>query len=856
MKSTGLGRRTGIGRADVGRGGYFRRPAALHHLRGTLDSVSGRAELTSYRYGGGMTQSMVQPALGMDLDIQAIERQLLASQDSNELLVQGTAGAGKSTLLLHLAGCWQEAGLVDEVFLFSYADRAWTSRQIIREIQKVLLDRAEQASAETMPAAAQLEQIAQPLRTTRHLLILDGAESITADPSAVPHALSEAERQELKTLLARLRGGRTLVLIGSRERAAWLADGDAGPGIYPLAGLDPQAVEALVERILSGHDEPGPAVRSSLLLLAPFTAVIHTGPMLDRYTELLQQDEAVRAVGPVDLAAALGQAVDAGIAAPHPEFGYLIQVQPALSGFLRRRLRDQPALRSAADQAHYQIYSELGAKLNGMLISPDSPQQRAAGHAATRAEYANLAAALAHGLRTGQPILAVAEPLADYLAQAQLHDGRRMLLDEAIAACPQRDGGTGRSELVTLHDLAGRTAVDQHRLDDARKQFEAVLRLAGDRDNLDRATGAHHQLGLIAQHQRRYGQAEASYHRALSIKLQLGDQLGAADTYHQLGILAQDRRRYAEAEASYQSALSAFLEHGDQCGVADTYYQLGILAQDRRQYAEAEASYRKARAIFLEHDDQRGAADTYHQLGTVAQAQGRYAEAEGSYRKARAIFLDAGDQRGAADACHQLGLLAQAQGRYAEAEASYRTALDIKLECGDQHSAALTYHQLGMLAGEQLQYAHAEASYHQALEIFVESGDQDSAANTHHQIGIVARQQQRYAQAEASYRKALHIRRDSDPRAASSTAKQLGIVLARIGRHGEAARVRLYAATTWHRETGGWSPEHLQWLNRQRGRIEPDEFAALLAEEVPADLAQELTAAIEAAGEPQHAADC
>ena len=57
--------------------------------------------------------------VGRDLDIQAIERRLLAGPDSNELLVQGMAGAGKSTLLAHLAWWWQRTGLVEQVFRFS-----------------------------------------------------------------------------------------------------------------------------------------------------------------------------------------------------------------------------------------------------------------------------------------------------------------------------------------------------------------------------------------------------------------------------------------------------------------------------------------------------------------------------------------------------------------------------------------------------------------------------------------------------------------------------------------------------------------------------------------------------------------
>ncbi len=87
---------------------------------------------------------------------------------------------GKSTLLKHLAWWWQRTGLVDEAFLFSNEERAWTAGQLICEIRFRLLSPAEHARSDTMPEAAQAEQVAQLLRTHRHLPILDDAESITA----------------------------------------------------------------------------------------------------------------------------------------------------------------------------------------------------------------------------------------------------------------------------------------------------------------------------------------------------------------------------------------------------------------------------------------------------------------------------------------------------------------------------------------------------------------------------------------------------------------------------------------------------------------------------------------------------
>jgi hypothetical protein len=137
--------------------------------------------------------------VGRDLDIQAIEHKLLATQDSNELLVQGMAGAGKSSLLNHLAWWWQRTNLVEHVFRFSYEDRAWTSNQIVREIRQQLMSPADNARSHSLSADAQAEQVAGLFRANRHLLILDNAESITAAPATIPHSLNVDDQVKLKS---------------------------------------------------------------------------------------------------------------------------------------------------------------------------------------------------------------------------------------------------------------------------------------------------------------------------------------------------------------------------------------------------------------------------------------------------------------------------------------------------------------------------------------------------------------------------------------------------------------------------------------------------------------------------------
>jgi tetratricopeptide (TPR) repeat protein len=818
--------------------------------------------------------------VGRDLDIQTIEHRLLAGSDSNELLVQGMAGAGKTTLLTHLAWWWQRTGLVDRVFRFTYEDRAWTSGQIVREIRSQLLPPGAHAEADTMTDAAQVEQIAQLLRSHRHLLIIDNAESITATPAAIPHALSSEEQHKLKTFLSRLRGGRTMVLLGSREHETWLATGSSGPGVYPLPGLDPQAASTLTERILNRHgaghylvdgtergalqelvallggyplpltvvlpalaasqpsavvaelkaggegaDPAGlirraieysygkldPGLQASLLALAPFTSVIPTGPMLDHYRNLLSQEEMTHGLDPVDLEAALRQAVAVGLASSHPQIDYLIRLQPVLPYFLRSRLHDQPALRAATSHAHYQLYYELAMELYRMLLSRDSPEKRKAGQVIIQAEYPNLAAALAYALGTSQPISVLIGALDEYLDQAKQHGARRELLESAISIYPNPANEVQQRELCQLYDLAGSTALAQRRLDDARSHYETELQLI--------PTDSHKQLGI---------------------------------TYHQLGIIAELQRRFADAETNYHKALDAFTEIDDRYETAGVYGQLGALAAAQRQYADAEANYRIALDIKLEFDDRSSAAITHNNLAMVLRHQKKYSEAESNYRKALDIYLEFGDRGGAGAVYYNLGVLALEQRQAAKAEVMVRHALNIYLEIDDRYETAGVYALLASIAIDQRRYAGAESNYGRALDIYLEFDDQYHASVIYHNLGVLAARQQNYAEAAANYRKALDIRREADSRTAPETAMQLGAVLAMLNQHSEAIHMVLYAALAQHSETGQWPEEALQWLHRERGLISSDEFTRCINSEIPTSYVKELAAAIEEAENPSN----
>ena len=150
------------------------------------------------------------------------------------------------------------------------------------------------------------------------------------------------------------------------------------------------------------------------------------------------------------------------------------------------------------------------------------------------------------------------------------------------------------------------------------------------------------------------------------------------------------------------------------------------------------------------------------------------------------------------------------------------------------------------MARSQRRLAEAEANYRKALDIFLEFGDQYSSAGVYYHFGNLSQEQERFSDAEANYRKALDIFQELEPRAASFTASQLGIVLAKLGRHRDATGILLYAAASWRQESGRWDPGDIQLLQQERAFVGSAEFTALIEANVPADLASHFTAALEA----------
>ena len=91
-----------------------------------------------------------------------------------------------------------------------------------------------------------------------------------------------------------------------------------------------------------------------------------------------------------------------------------------------------------------------------------------------------------------------------------------------------------------------------------------------------------------------YKEAEALYCKALAIWLEnksyKTDEIKklSASIHHQLGVVAQEQRKWEQAEAYYQQALQISIEYQDRYAQAGTYHQLGTVAQEQRKWEQAE----------------------------------------------------------------------------------------------------------------------------------------------------------------------------------------------------------------------------------------------------------------------------
>jgi len=730
----------------------------------------------------GRAFQFVQPEyefVGRDLDILRIEKALARH---NMLLLQGMGGTGKTTLLNFLREWWEKTHFADgeqgeQIFYFGYDERAWTLEQILFALGQRLYDRFEMGRFQAMSQAAQLPKMVALLRGAGHVLILDNLESVTGEPLAIPNTLPQAEQAKLRDFLARLAGGKTRVIFGSRCGEDWLKAATFQQNVYGLRGLDQEARTLLAQRILARHASPrvkaieadpeftrlmkvlagyplalevvlpnlkgqspsqvlealqsadfedsgsedktksilkcveyshsnlSPDAQRLLICLAPFTGFIDRA-LIPYYTEELQKLEPFQDYDFANFDAAIQEAINWGLLEGMDEANRLLTIQPIFPYFLKTKLASlDEATRKALQEGFKNHYQGLAGSYDRLMKSKE-PQERQMGIFFCRLEYENLYNALQTCLANRESIWNLLLCLNTYLGLLNNNSSKLKLLElvyETQSTYPLQviTQQLALESLLVLGEL-GNNYYQSKNHQKAKESYHKVIDLCQSID-LEEARSkstlatTHHQLGMVAQELREYGEARQNYQQALAIKIEFGDRYSQASTYGQLGTVALELREYGEVRQNYQQALAIKIEFGDRYSQAGTYHQLGIVAQELREYGEARQNYQQALAIFIEFGDRYYQARTYGQLGILAHDLREYGEARQNYQQALAIFIEFGDRYSQARTYSQLGLLAEELDDLEEAKSNHLQDLQISKEFQDQNRLAFVFQNLSRL---------------------------------------------------------------------------------------------------------------------------------------------------------------
>ncbi len=390
------------------------------------------------------------------------------------------------------------------------------------------------------------------------------------------------------------------------------------------------------------HSNLSPEAQHLLLCLAPFTSVFNLVP-LENYTKHLQQQPALANLPFARWPEVLQEATNWGLLSPDANNPRFLHLQPTLSYFLQNRLNQhgQAERKAAIETAFREHYRQVGRSLHGLLTSKD-PQERQIGQFITRLQYENLVTALNLALVAQESIAGLHEALLEYLKSTQ--NQRRALelfqnIEKQFAtySSDKLAGALGMEYVYVIGNSANWQSIAKQ-YEDAGRSYRKVLEVVEQIGRVDEETKSrvkatiYHQLGVMAQEQRQWLQAEQYYQQALQINIEYNDRYSQADTYHQLGFVAQEQRQWSQAEQYYQQALRIYMEYNDRYAQARTYHQLGFVAQKQRQWAQACDYLLQALEIFVAYEDNyyasialRNLARLWRESGDTA-VPGRVAE--------------------------------------------------------------------------------------------------------------------------------------------------------------------------------------------------------------------------------------
>jgi hypothetical protein len=512
--------------------------------------------------------------IGREEKMLEIERAM--RQPAPALLIQGPAGIGKTTLARGLMRWLADSDGLGEGCQWLSFREIRSAEYVFRELGRPLFG----TELRTATLEQKMEDLAARLREHRWIIVWDDFE-VASGGAGLPPALSEMDRQWLRTFLKRLRGGRSKVILTSHNEEAWLGperrkvalDGLDGEARWEYCNAVVSHLQIAVDRsdkrfkdlmdFLSGHplmmrvvlptlatQTPSEVQRTLQTWLQPLGPGAEDNVQSKLDVTLGFVEEAL----PQELRPLL---LPLGLHERYVDCSMLeVLVQQVDDRFTRARVDALLGALAAsglvrdAGRSLFEMHPALSAFLQWRSAETAMQTQRDRWSRAFVDMMGYVAAALAPRELHEQESVFHMYGASLYRA---LSEARRMGMD---------------SDEVALTQVLGVCALNMQNLAEARVLHEDLAKLHGARENKPAEAAALQQLAMIAAQQCDFVAAEAASRRCLAIQEEQADHGGIAATYHQLAVLAESQEHWGDAGWWLIHAIAALSRSGDTEGVA------------------------------------------------------------------------------------------------------------------------------------------------------------------------------------------------------------------------------------------------------------------------------------------------
>jgi len=175
------------------------------------------------------------------------------------------------------------------------------------------------------------------------------------------------------------------------------------------------------------------------------------------------------------------------------------------------------------------------------------------------------------------------------------------------------------SQLATLYNYIGQTALQLGKGDMAMEYFPKALKIRVDQEDLEGQASSYRNIGTVYQSERKYKEAEEHYLKSLELYQQLNHIEGQAYLYNNLGGLNAELLEFDKAHEYYRKSEQYCIDINKLDLLLMVVYNTGLLMEDFGEYKEARREYFRALKIAQKQSQYRSIAETYYSIGRFLQ---------------------------------------------------------------------------------------------------------------------------------------------------------------------------------------------------------------------------------------------